>query len=44
MRRNVAAVGFPDARVLVLVAGDAASAEMVKGLLLNVLFEQCRYG
>ena len=39
MRRDVGAVWLPDIGVLVLVAGDAAKAEVVKGLLLDVLFE-----
>jgi len=37
--RDVAAVRFSDAGILVLVAGDAAEAEVVEDLLLDVLFE-----
>ena len=39
MSRDVATVGLPYAGVLVLVAGDAAIAEVVQYLLLDVLFE-----
>ena len=42
MRWDVAAVRFTDAGVLVLVTGDAAVAEVVEDLLLDVLFEQLR--
>ena len=39
VRGDVGAVGLPYAGVLVLVAGDAAKAEVVENLLLDVLFE-----
>jgi hypothetical protein len=39
MGRDITAVRFPDAGVLVLVAGDAAESEVVEDLLLDVLFE-----
>lgn len=42
MRGNIGAVRLPDAGVLVLIAGDAAVAEVVEDLLLDVLFEQLR--
>jgi hypothetical protein len=44
MGRDIAAVRFPDAGVLVLVAGDAAEAEIVQYLLLDMLFENGRLG
>jgi hypothetical protein len=51
MRWDVATVRLPDAGVLMLVAGDAAKAEVVQDLLLDVLFENgslalncCRIG
>ena len=42
MRGDVGTVGLADAGVLMLVAGDAAKAEVVQNLLLNMLFEQLR--
>jgi hypothetical protein len=38
MRGDVAAVRLANASVLVLVAGDAAIAEVVEDLLLDLLF------
>ena len=39
---DITAIRFSDAGVLVLVSGDAAKAEVVKDLLLDVLFENGR--
>lgn len=39
VRGDVAPIRFSNAGVLVLVAGDAAKAEIVEDLLLDVLFE-----